>query len=159
MHLYMIELAQKRGFHFDTVQMPINVMDAHFRSFNKLVCPAADKAGIGVIAMKSMGAGVILKSKTASPEECLRYTLSQPASVVVTGINSQAVLDQAFGVAKSFKPMTASEISALLGRTAKAADRGEFELFKTSAHFDGTANHPEWMGGETSKVKALGGSA
>ena len=80
MHLYMIELAQKRGFHFDTVQMPINVMDAHFRSFNKLVCPAADKAGIGVIAMKSMGAGVILKSKTASPEECLRYTLSQPAS-------------------------------------------------------------------------------
>ena len=155
-HLYMIELAQKKGFHFDTVQMPINVMDAHFRSFGKLVVPEALKAGIGILGMKSMGSGVILKSNTASAEECLRYALSQPASVVITGIDSKEILEQAFRVAKGFQPLSETQISAILNKTQKAAANGEFELFKTSAHFDSTAKHPEWLGTESPRVKELG---
>ncbi len=155
-HLYMIESAKKHGLQFDTVQMPINVMDAHFRSFGKLVVPEAQKAGIAILAMKSMGSGVILKSKTASAEECLQFALSQPASVVITGIDSQQILDQAFRVASAFKPLTSTQVSAILSKTAAAAANGEFELFKTSSHFDSTAQHPEWLGEETARVKELG---
>lgn len=155
-HLYMLELARKNGFHFDTIQMPINVMDAHFRSFTMHVIPVAIRDGLGVLGMKSMGSGVILKSKTVKPEECLRYALSQQTSAVVTGIDSQQVLDQAFRVAGSFKPYTREETAALLERTASVAERGEYELFKTTSHFDSTATHPEWLGGETAQVKQLG---
>jgi predicted aldo/keto reductase-like oxidoreductase len=155
-HLYMLELAKKNNFQFDTVQMPINVMDAHFRSFGKLVVPEAQKMGVGILGMKSMGSGVILKSNTASPVECLQYALSQPTSVVITGIDSQQVLDQAIQLATTFKPLSSRQISAILGKTAQAAADGKYELFKTSAHFDSTAKHPEWMGDETPQVKQLG---
>jgi aryl-alcohol dehydrogenase-like predicted oxidoreductase len=154
-HLYMLELARKHGFPFDTVQMPINVMDAHFRSFRKLVVPEAEKMGVAVLAMKSMGDGVILKSKTVTPRECLRFALSQPVAAVVTGIDSQAILDQAFEVASAFQPLSEQETAALLKKTEQAATNGQYELFKTSAHFDSTASHPEWLGGETDHVKAL----
>jgi uncharacterized protein len=154
-HLYMLELARRHKFSFDTVQMPINLMDAHFRSFGKLVLPEAEKMGVAVLAMKSMGDGVILKSKTVTPQECLRFALSQPVAAVVTGIDSQQVLDQAFEVGSTFKPLTEEETEALLKKTAKAAADGAFELFKTSSHFDSTANNPSWLGPETKQVQHL----
>lgn len=155
-HLYMLELAQKNKFHFDTVQMPVNVMDAHFRSFAKLVIPEAQKMGVAVLGMKSMGSGVILKSNTATPAECLRYALSQPVATVITGIDSQQILDQAYQIATGFQPMTQKEVAAVLAKTAKPAASGEYELFKTSSHFDSTAQHPDWLGGETSQVQQMG---
>jgi aryl-alcohol dehydrogenase-like predicted oxidoreductase len=155
-HLYMLELAQKNNFQFDTVQMPLNVMDAHFRSFTKLVVPQAQKMGLGILGMKSMGGGVILKSKTATAVECLQYALSLPTSVVITGIDGQQILDQALQVAANFKPLTSQQVAAILNKTAGAAAKGEYELFKTSAHFDSTAKHPEWLGGEAPNVQKLG---
>ncbi len=157
-HLYMLESASRNNFQFDTVQFPVNVMDAHFRSFTKQVIPAAQKMGIAILGMKSMGSGVILKSNTVSAPECLRYALTQPVSVVITGIDSQQVLDQALQVASNFQPMSSHEIDALLAKTRGAAQKGEFELFKTSSHFDSTAKNPEWLGAETDQVKELGKS-
>ncbi len=154
-HLYMLKVAADHGFHFDTVQMPLNPMDAHFRSFAQLVVPEAARQKIGIIGMKSMGSGVILKSNTVSPVDCLRYAMNLPTSVVVTGIDSQQILDQAIRAARAFRPMDSQQVSQLLSRTAKAAAAGEFELFKTSAHFDSTAKHPEWLGGESKQVEAL----
>ncbi len=155
-HLYMLELCQKNNFHFDTVQMPINVMDAHFRSFRQLVLPEAQKMGLGILGMKSMGSGVILKSKAVSAEECLTYALSQPVSVVITGIDAQNILDQALRIASGFKPLSQQQVTAILNKTAQPASKGEYELFKTSAHFDSTAKHPEWLGPETPQVQELG---
>jgi predicted aldo/keto reductase-like oxidoreductase len=154
-HLYMLEVARKHGFHFDTVQMPLNVMDAHFRSFAQLVVPVAQSEGIGILGMKSMGSGPILKSKTVTPIECLHYALNLPTSVVITGIDSMPILDQAFAAAQSFKPMSAQELSALLARTADAAKDGKFELFKTTAHFDTTAKHPEYLGPDSQRTQDL----
>jgi predicted aldo/keto reductase-like oxidoreductase len=155
-HLYMLELARKNDYQFDTIQMPLNVMDAHFRSFAKLVVPEAQKMGLGILGMKSMGSGVILKSKIVSSVECLEYALSLPTSVVITGIDSQRVLEQALNIARNFKPLSSQQVSALLSKTAQAASEGEYELFKTTAHFDSTAKHPEWLGPETPQVKQLG---
>jgi predicted aldo/keto reductase-like oxidoreductase len=145
-HLRMLETARKHNFHFDTVQMPINVMDAHFRSFAKEVMPVALKQGIGVLAMKTFGDSFILKSNTVQPIEALHYGLTQPVSVVITGIDSAQILDQAFEAARTFKPMTEVQVSSLLARTATAASEGKFELFKTTSHFDGTAQNPKWLG-------------
>jgi len=154
-HLYMLETAQKHGFHFDTVQMPLNVMDAHFRSFGRLVLPQAVKQGIGVLGMKSMGDSVILKSNTVSATECLHYALNLPTSVVITGIDKPEILDQAIEAAKSFKPMSEQEVAAILNKTKEVAMAGKYELFKTSSHFDSTAKHPDWLGGETQEVQQL----
>jgi predicted aldo/keto reductase-like oxidoreductase len=154
-HLYMLQVAAKHNFHFDTVQMPLNVMDAHFRSFEKLVLPELVKQNIGVLGMKSMGSGVILKSKTVSPIDCLHYALNLPTSVVITGIDSMEILDQAFEAARTFQPMTAAAVSALLAKTASAASEGRYELFKTSNVFDSTAQHPEWLGGQVPQAAEL----
>lgn len=145
-HLRMFEFAEKHGFHFDTVQMPVNVMDAHFRSFTKEVIPVALKQGTGILAMKTFGDNYILRSKTVEPIEALHYGLTQPVSVVITGIDSPTVLDQAIQAAKTFKPLTQTEIASLLDRTREAASEGKFELFKTTNHFDGTAANPKWLG-------------
>ncbi len=154
-HLHMLEVAKENGFRFDTVQMPLNVMDAHYRSFERLVVPELVERGIGVIGMKPMGNGIILKSGTVRAKECLRYALSLPTSVVVTGIDSMKVLDQAIEVASTFTPLDAGERSGLLSRTKTAATKGEFELFKTSSLFDSTATHPEWLGEESERVQSL----
>jgi aryl-alcohol dehydrogenase-like predicted oxidoreductase len=154
-HLYTLEVADRQGFAFDAVQMPLNVMDAHFRSFGKLVLPELVRRGIGVLGMKSMGGGVILASKVVSAVECLHYALNLPTSVVITGIDSPAILDQAFEAARSFRPLSEAAVAALLSRTADAASRGAFELFKTSGVFDATALNPDWLGGETEQVKRL----
>jgi predicted aldo/keto reductase-like oxidoreductase len=145
-HLRMLETAQKHSFHFDTVQMPINVMDAHFRSFTKEVMPVALKQGIGVLAMKTFGDPYILKSNTVQPIEALHYGLTLPVSVIITGIDNTQTLDQAFEAARTFKPLDQTQIASLLARTATAASEGKFELFKTTSHYDGTAQNPKWLG-------------
>lgn len=159
-HLYMLDVAQHNGFHFDTVQMPINVMDAHYRSFSQLVVPEALSRKIGVIGMKCFGSGVLMKSpplsdRTISPIECLHYSMNVPVSVQVNGITSQKLLDQAFEAVKSFEPMSEEEVAALLAKTEQAASNGAFELFKTTAHFDTTARHPDWLGSDAVPVQKL----
>ena len=145
-HLRMIEVAQQHNFHFDTAQMPINVMDAHFRSFVKLVVPVANAQGIGVLAMKTLGGRGILQSKTVTAIEALQYALSQQVSVVIAGIDSTQILDQAFAAVKDFKPMSQTEMAALLARTRDAAMTGQYEPFKTTSRVDGTARNPNWLG-------------
>lgn len=145
-HLRMLEVAAKNNFHFDTVQMPINVMDAHFRSFTHQVMPVALQQGIGVLAMKTFGDHYILQSGTVKPIEALHYGLTLPISVLITGIDNQQVLEQALEAAKTFKPMNDADVKALLARTQEAASEGKYELFKTSSHFDGTAANPKWLG-------------
>lgn len=154
-HLYMLEVAAKHGFHFDTVQMPLNVMDAHFRSFAHLVVPKAVSEHVGILGMKSMGDKIILKSSTVKPIECLHYAINLPTSVVITGIDKQPILDQAFEAAKSFRLMNEQQVAGLLAKTRNAAMSGEYELFKTSTHFDSTIHHPEWLGGESPEVQKL----
>jgi len=145
-HLRMFQVADQHNFHFDTVQMPINVMDAHFRSFQHHVVPVALQHGTAVLAMKTFGGSYILNSHTVKPIEALHYSLSLPVSVVITGIDSMPILDQACDAARTFKPMTESEKAALLARTAKAAKDGKYERFKTTTNFDGTAHNPRWLG-------------
>jgi aryl-alcohol dehydrogenase-like predicted oxidoreductase len=154
-HLYMLTVAADHGFHFDAAQMPLNVMDAHFRSFAHLVVPELVQQEIGVLGMKSMGDGVILKSKTVSPMECLHFAMSLPTSVVITGIDRPAILDQAIEAAKTFKPMNRDQVAQLLAKTREVAMAGEYELFKTSSHFDSTAKNPDWLGGDTLAVQQL----
>ena len=154
-HLHTLETAKEHGFAFDTVQMPLNVMDAHYRSFERLVLPELVDQHIGVLGMKSMGNGVILKSGAVTAMECLQYALSLPTSVVITGIESIERLDQAFEAARTFPTMTGSRRDAVLAKTAKAAARGEFELFKTTSVFDATATNPAWLGEEPARVQQV----
>jgi len=142
----MLELAKKNNFRFDSCQMPLNVMDAHFRSFGTEVVPVLVKEGIAVLGMKPIGGGVILKAGVVTAPECLRYALSLPTSVVINGCPNMELLEQAFQVASTFKPLTPSEMTALLARTREAALTGKYELFKTTSNYDGTAIHPNWMG-------------
>jgi aryl-alcohol dehydrogenase-like predicted oxidoreductase len=145
-HLRMLEVAAKHDFRFDTVQMPLNVMDAHFRSFGQKVLPELLKDGIGVLGMKSMGDGIILKSKKVSAIECLHYALNLPTSTVITGIDNMRILKQALEAVKTFKPLTGEQVAELLERTAQVASAGKFEPFKTGNGFDSTAKNPEWLG-------------
>jgi len=145
-HLKMLATASKHGFTFDAVKMPLNVMDAHFNSFEKKVLPVLLKNGIGVLGMKPMGDHFILESNTATPVECLHYAMNLPTSVVITGCDSLAILQQALQAARSFKPLDSSELASLLAKTAKAAEVGQFELYKTSHQFDGTYSNPQWLG-------------
>jgi predicted aldo/keto reductase-like oxidoreductase len=157
-HLYMLEVARKHGFHFDTVQMPLNVLDAHFRSFAQMVVPEAIREGIGVLGMKSMcgGTGIVLKSNSGvEPIQCLHYALNLPTSVVIAGIDKQPILDQAFEAAKTFKPMNREQMAGLLNKTRDVAMTGKYELFKTTSHFDGTAKHPDWLGADSEPVQQL----
>ena len=154
-HLLMLDVARQHGFEFDTVQMPLNLMDAHFRSFGALVLPELVKRGIGVLGMKPIANGIILKSKTVSAIDCLRYALSLPTSVVITGIDSMKVLNQAIKLAETFRPLTDIERVELLARTRDAAMGGQYEPFKTSSIFDGTAEHPEWLGDEPLRLQQL----
>lgn len=154
-HLYMLEVAEQHGFHFDTVQMPLNVMDAHYRSFEKQVLPELVRKKIGVLGMKCMANGILLKSNTVKPIECLHYALNLPTSVVITGIDSMQILDQAFEAVRTFQPMTPDEVESLLKKTVAAASSGEFEPFKTTSIFDGTAENPEWLGEEPERFQQL----
>lgn len=145
-HLKMLETGLAHGFTPTAVQMPLNVMDAHYDSFEKKVLPALLKHGIGPLAMKSMGSPHILRSGTVTPLECLHYAMNLPVSVVITGCDSMAILEQALSAARTFRPLSGPEVAALLAKTAKAAEQGKFELYKTTEHFDGTAHNPQWLG-------------
>jgi aryl-alcohol dehydrogenase-like predicted oxidoreductase len=144
-HLKMLEVARAHGFVPDTVQMPLNVLDAHYRSFERQVLPRLVEKGIGVIGMKPLAAGDALKSGV-SAVDCLRYAMSLPVSTTVTGCDSLKILMQAIDLAKTFRPMSDDEKRALLARTRGAAAGGGLERFKTSGTFDSTAKHPEWLG-------------
>src|SRR5882672_6221938 len=154
-HLHMLEVAREHDFSCATVQMPLNVMDAHYRSFEQLVLPELVKQKIGVLGMKSMANGIILKSRTVTPVECLHYALNLPTSVVITGVDSMEILDQALEAARSFHPLSNEELDTLLQKTVAAALSGRFEPFKTTSIFDGTATHPEWLGEESPEVQQL----
>jgi len=154
-HLHTLAVADAHGFTFDAVQMPLNVMDAHYRSFALLVLPRLIAKGIGVLGMKPIANGIILKSGTVSAVECLRYALTLPTSVVITGIDSMKILDQACDVAGDFQPLSDPEMSALLARTARAASQGEYEPFKTTSLFDGTADRTEWLGEESRRAQKI----
>ncbi len=145
-HLKMLDVADKNKFHFDAVQMPLSVMDAHFHSFEQQVLPVLVKNGIGVLAMKTLGFGAIPRSNTVTATECLHYAMNLPTSTVITGMESMDRLDQALAAASSFKPMSKEAVAALLARTADAAADGRYEQFKTSTGFDGTVQHPQWLG-------------
>jgi len=145
-HLKMLATAARHHFSFDTVQMPLNVMDAHFDSFEKKVLPMLVRDDVGVLGMKPMGDHFILDSKTATPVECLHYAMNLPTSVVITGCDSLPILDQALQAARSFKPLTESQRATVLAKTAAAAQAGKYELYKTSHHFDGTFANPHWLG-------------
>lgn len=145
-HLRMLEIAEQNNFRFDAVQMPLNVMDAHFRSFEKQVLPILVEKEIGVLGMKSMGDPYILKSNVVTPIECLHYAMNLPTSTVITGIDKPEILDQAIKAVNTFEPMNQERVSALLDKTREAAAKGQYELFKTTSKFDGTAKNPQWLG-------------
>ena len=145
-HLRMLEVAKAHSFHFDSAQMPLNILDAQFRSFAHDVVPKLVEQEIAVLGMKPMAAGALPQRKLATGIECLHYALSLPTSVVITGMNNQSMVDQAFEAARTFKPLTPAELSALLAKTREAALSGKLETFKTTTRQDGTARNPEWMG-------------
>jgi diketogulonate reductase-like aldo/keto reductase len=145
-HLHMLATAQARGFRFDAVQLPLNVMDAHYDSFEQRVVPVLVEAGIGVLGMKPLGDPFVLVSGTLTAVECLHYAMHLPTSVVITGCDSLPVLEQALHAARSFRPLSAVAVAALLQRTAHAARDGTYELYKTTHHFDGTYQNPHWLG-------------
>jgi aryl-alcohol dehydrogenase-like predicted oxidoreductase len=154
-HLYMLEVADRYGFKFDAAQMPLNLMDAHYRSFAHEVVPELIKRNIAVLGMKSMANGILLKSNTVTPVECLHYALNLPTSVVITGIDSMEILDQAIEAVRTFHPISNEDLTVLLAKTAAAAATGHFEPFKTTSIFDGTAQNPEWLGEEPPEVQQL----
>src|ERR1700722_7536316 len=126
----MLDRAFAQGFKLNSVQMPLNLMDAHYDSFEKKVLPVLVKHNIGVLGMKSMGNGLILQSKTVAPVECLHYAMSLPTSVVITGCDSFAILQQALGAARNFRPLDRDQVAALLAKTEQAAKDGRWELYK-----------------------------
>ncbi len=145
-HRHMFETAERHGFHFDTVQMPLNVMDAHFDSFEQGVLPVALQHGTGVIGMKAFGDPHILNSKAATPMEMLQYPMSLPVSLQVTGIDSLPILQQALDAVRSFRPLTPQQRAELLAKTEAVARDGKTERYKVSNEFDGTIKNPQWLG-------------
>jgi aryl-alcohol dehydrogenase-like predicted oxidoreductase len=144
-HLHMLEVAERHGFRFDTVQMPLNVMDPHYASFEKRVLPVLRAKNIGVLGMKPLGSGIILKSGAVTAVECLQYSMSLPTSVVITGCDTMGVLEQGLATAYGFQPMKQEQVVALLQRTASPGAHGKFERFKTTTDFDGTTHNPKWL--------------
>ena len=154
-HLHMLQVAADHGFAFDAVQMPLNVMDAHYRSFEKMVLPELLRRQTGILGMKSMANGILLRSNTVTAIQCLHYALNLPTSVVITGIDSMEILDQASEAVRTFRPLSEEAVRSLLAKTAAAAKGGEYEPFKTSSIFDGTARNPEWLGEESQRLQQL----
>jgi predicted aldo/keto reductase-like oxidoreductase len=126
------------GFPFDTVQMPLNCFDASFRSFETQVLPEANRRGIAVLGIKSLGgSGEMVTSGTITPEEGLRYAMSLPVTTTISGINSLDILQQNLSVARGFRPLPVSEMEALRTRCEAFAADVRFEKFKTTMFYDG----------------------
>lgn len=145
-HLKVLEVARSKGFRFDAVQMPLNVMDAHYKSFEKEVLPVLVREKIGVLGMKPLGSGAILESKKVSALECLHYALNLPTSTVITGMDSMERLEQALEAVRTFKPLDQNAVKQLLAKTEESARGGKHEEFKTTTKFDGTVQNPQWLG-------------
>jgi len=145
-HLMMLQTGFDSDFIFDAVQMPLNIMDAQYDSFEKKVLPVLLENKIGVLGMKPLGGGLFLESNTVTATEYLHYAMSLPISVVITGCDSLATLQQALEAVKSFTPMSNEQRSALLDKTAKVAYSGKYELYKTDIKFDATSLNPHWLG-------------
>ncbi len=146
-HLRMLDMAAQNKFHFDSCQMPLNVLDYHFRSFAHQVVPRLVKEGIAVLGMKPLGSGNVLRASVATPIELpALLALNLPTSVVINGCDSMERLDQAFEAVRTFKPLSGQQLEAIVSKTRDAAMTGAFEPFKTTTQYDGTAQHPEWMG-------------
>jgi aryl-alcohol dehydrogenase-like predicted oxidoreductase len=145
-HLKMLQAASDNGFRFDTVQMPLNVMDAHYDSFEKKVLPTLLDQKIGILGMKPIGAQFLLNVRSVTARECLRYAMSLPVSVVITGCDSIPILEQALEAARTFRPLTDKERSGLLAKTVRSSAKGKYELYKTANIFDSTTWNPEWLG-------------
>jgi predicted aldo/keto reductase-like oxidoreductase len=145
-HLRMLDEAAAHVFHFDACQMPLNVMDAHFRSFTHQVVPRLVEQGIAVLGMKPLAGGNVLVAGVVTPIESLHYALNLPTSVVINGCDSIERVNQALEAAGTFKPMTPEQAAALLAKTRTAALTGKYEPFKTTSDFDGTAQNPQWLG-------------
>jgi aryl-alcohol dehydrogenase-like predicted oxidoreductase len=145
-HAHMFDLAARHGFHFDTVQMPLNVMDAHYESFEKLVIPIAQRNGTAVLAMKTFGDPFILDTKAVDPIDMLHYGMNLPVASVVTGIDSLEILDQAVNAATTFRPLSSERVASILAKTRDLARDGSTERYKTTNSFDSTIQHPEWLG-------------
>jgi aryl-alcohol dehydrogenase-like predicted oxidoreductase len=143
-HLRMLD----KPFNWDTAQMPINVADAHYRSFQKQVLPVCLKKGVGVLGMKGLGGGGVgagvLPSRTGlAPAECYRYSLSLPVASQVMGLTSLDELKGAVSLARSFEPMTEAEKAALLARVEPEAGDGRHELFKSTQAYDGPVHRAQ----------------
>ena len=145
-HLKMLQIARDNDFKFDTLQMPLNLLDAHFNSFEKKVLPVALKENIGVLAMKTICSGVLMQTKTVTAVDCLQYVMSLPVSVVITGCESLPILQQALDAARSYRPMSEEQRAALLAKTKEAGSDGKFERYKTETMYDGTVHNPQWLG-------------
>lgn len=134
-HLKMLS----HDFPFDTVQMPLNCLDATYRSFEQHVLPDLQKRGIAPLGMKSMGgSGEIVTHGAARPEEALRYAMSLPVAVTISGMESMEVLEQNIAIASNFQPMSEQEMQELRQRVKFWASDGRFERFKTTKMYDGT---------------------
>jgi len=144
--LRMFEVAAQNAFVFDAVQMPLNVMDAHFQSFERNVIPVAHRTDTAVIAMKVFGDRQILDARVVAPLQMLYYSMNLPVASVVTGIDSVASLDEAVTAAVSFRPLSEAQVASILARSAPLSVDGALERYKTSDELDGTFQHPEWLG-------------
>ncbi len=125
-----------QGFPFDTVQMPVNVLDAHWRSFEQEILPLCQQQGIGVIGMKRLPAATYQSGTNITTAEAIRYAMSLPISTLVSGMKSLNDLEQNLAVAQSFTPLTGEERAELLVRSAPAAQNGDYERFKTTRDYD-----------------------
>jgi aryl-alcohol dehydrogenase-like predicted oxidoreductase len=145
-HLHMLALAKQHDFTFDTVQMPLNVLDAHYQSFEKEVLPVALESDLGIIGMKTFGDHFILDTGAVSPIDMLHYSLHLPTSVVVTGIDKPEILDQAIAAATSFAPLAPEKLAQMLAASKTFAQGGKNELYKSTGYFDSTVQNPHWLG-------------
>jgi uncharacterized protein len=133
-----------RDYPFDSVQMPISLFDAQYRSFEASVLPEAQRRGMAVIGMKSLGGtGVAVKAGIITAQEGIRYAMSAGVSTTVTGVDSEDILDQNLAIARGFVPMTKEEMAALRARVASEAVDGKYELYKSTMHFDGNVGREQ----------------
>jgi aryl-alcohol dehydrogenase-like predicted oxidoreductase len=143
----MLQTARDNNFKFDTIQMPLSVLDAHYNSFEKKTLPTALKDGLGILAMKPFSAAMLFKANTTvTAEEAMHYVMSMPVSTVITGCDSLKILQQALDIARSYKPLSEEKTAAILAKTAEVAKAGEFERYKTQTMHDGTDHNPHWLG-------------
>jgi aryl-alcohol dehydrogenase-like predicted oxidoreductase len=145
-HLHMLDLAAKAQFTFDTVQMPLNIFDAHYDSFERHVLPRAQELDMGILAMKTFGDKFLLDTGVVDPVDMLHYGMNLPTSVVITGIDKPEILDQAIAAAESFAPLSPERVAAILAKSAALASDGAKELYKSTQFFDSTAQNPSWLG-------------